>query len=935
MSEREVFSATLEPTDQAGPASCIAHETIGAVIGCYKLLQSLGESGMSAVFLAEQKEHAPRSVALKIINPVEDSPLVRARFEAERQALAQLDHPNIAKVFDGGTTHSGRPFLVMELVEGISITKYCDNEHLSLHERLKLFITVCQAVHHTHESGIIHRDLKPSSVLIALEDRKPILKIVDFGGAQVTQPSASPTAGKTLGMLQYRAPEQAEPNNFDIDTRADIFALGVLLYELLTGSPPLPTRQLQPTTFAEMLRLIQGAQPPKPSTRLSTSAELPNIAGRRKLTPKMLMRLAQNDLDWIVMKCLEKDKGRRYQSASALAIEVQCYMAHEPVLARPPSRVYRLRKFLRRNQRRVLAVAVLALLVLGGIVGATVGVPLLEQAFQEQKVVVGPDDPETLASLNRLGVDYYNAGKFELAVPLFERTLEKQKAVLGSDHPATLTTMRNLIHAYRAIGKHKLALPLVEEMFGKHKARLGPDDPDTLASMNELAAVYRATGKLGLAQSLFEETLKKRKAKLGPDHPDTLNTMHWLALVYQDAGKLNQALELFELTLEKQQLKLGADHANTLTTMHNLAVAYQAARKLDRAVALFELTVKQRKATHGADHADTLNSMHWLALAYQDAGKLKEALALFEDVLTKQKVNPGADHRDTITTMHNLAGAYEAANELDRAVALFEEAVQKQRSVRGPDHPSTMNTMFCMARACQAAGKFSQAVPLYEQLLEIQKVKLGADHADSLSTMYQLAWTQQMAGRPHLALPWLEQTLDKRRVKLGPEHPDTLLTMEKLALTYGEVRAFAKSEVLWRDLSVVRKKHHPDQSETADALRGLGETLLHQKKYAEAELPLRECLAIRAKTRPDAWNTFSAKSLLGAALIGQRRYNAAETLLIEGYQGMQQRGAPTSRLVNAAQRLVQLYEAWRRPEQAAKWRKQTEALEHPTPAPKA
>ena len=303
----------------------------GMVIEPYKLLEPLGEGGMGTVFLADQDRPVRRQVALKIIKAGMDSARVLARLEQERQALALMDHPNIAKVLDAGTTPEGRPYFVMERVKGIPITRFCDQERLTLRERLELFIPICQAVQHAHQKGIIHRDLKSSNVLVGLQDGKPVPKVIDFGvakatGQRLTERTLFTEVGCLVGTLEYMAPEQAEVNNLDIDTRADIYSLGVLLYELLTGSPPFTSRQMRGVGFEEMLRLVRDAEPPRPSARLSSSQELPRTAARCKLEPKKLVRSVHGDLDWIVMKCLAKERSRRYETANSLALDMRRYL---------------------------------------------------------------------------------------------------------------------------------------------------------------------------------------------------------------------------------------------------------------------------------------------------------------------------------------------------------------------------------------------------------------------------------------------------------------------------------------------------------------------------------------------------------------------------------------------------------------------------------
>ncbi len=347
-------------------------EHVGVVIsGRYKLLEQIGEGGMGSVWMAQQTEPVKRLVALKVIKPGMDSKQVLARFDAERQALALMEHPNIARVLDAGTTATGRPYFVMELVKGVPITRFCDEHRLTPKERLELFFPVCQAIQHAHQKGIIHRDIKPSNVLVASFDGKPVPKVIDFGiakatGEQLTEKTLVTGFGAIVGTLEYMSPEQAELNQLDIDTRSDIYSLGVLLYELLTGTTPLSRKRLKEVAMLEVLRLIREEEPPRPSTRLSTTEELPSISAQRQMEPAKLTKLVRGELDWIVMKALDKDRNRRYESANGLALDVQRYLADEPVQACPPSAGYRLRKLVRRNKGRVIAAVGMLVLVLVG-----------------------------------------------------------------------------------------------------------------------------------------------------------------------------------------------------------------------------------------------------------------------------------------------------------------------------------------------------------------------------------------------------------------------------------------------------------------------------------------------------------------------------------------------------------------------------------------
>jgi WD40 repeat protein/serine/threonine protein kinase len=365
-------------------------ESNGTAIGPYKLLEQIGEGGMGTVWMAQQTEPVKRVVALKLIKAGMDSKQVIARFEAERQALALMDHASIARVLDAGTTSAGRPFFVMDLVKGVPITRYCDEHHLTPRQRLQLFIPVCQAIQHAHQKGVIHRDLKPSNVLIALYDGKPVPKVIDFGvakaaGQALTERTLVTGFGSIVGTLEYMSPEQAEMNQLDIDTRSDIYSLGVLLYELLTGGPPFTRKQLQQSGVLEMLRVIREQEPTKPSTKLSTAEGLPTLAANRGTEPARLTRLVRGELDWIVMKALEKDRARRYETANAFAMDIHRYLADEPVMACPPSVGYRLRKFARRNKRVAVAASfVFALLVVA--VGAlAAGYARVQRSLEREK----------------------------------------------------------------------------------------------------------------------------------------------------------------------------------------------------------------------------------------------------------------------------------------------------------------------------------------------------------------------------------------------------------------------------------------------------------------------------------------------------------------------------------------------------------------------
>ncbi len=421
----------------------------------FKILQKLGEGGCGVVYMAEQTEPVRRKVALKVIKLGMDTKQVIARFEAERQALALMDHPNIAKVLDAGATATGRPYFVMELVKGIRITDYCDQNHLSTTERLGLFTQVCQAIQHAHQKGIIHRDIKPSNILVTLHDGKPVPKVIDFGIAKATeQPLTEKTVftafGQFMGTPAYMSPEQAELSGLDIDTRSDIYALGVLLYELLTGRTPFDAKELLQAGLDEMRRRIREEEPMRPSTRLSTmvDADLTEVAEQRRSEPGKLSRFIRGDLDWIVMKCLEKDRTRRYETANGLATDIQRHLTNEPVLACPPSTAYRFRKMVRRNKLAVATVSAVAVALLIGL-GLSTWMWLEERKAHRQAVLAEQKSQAKEKEARESEAEMRKMLKF------FTDT-QINRTVLPKDYKAPPTNAANEIHGVVPPGDPRL-----------------------------------------------------------------------------------------------------------------------------------------------------------------------------------------------------------------------------------------------------------------------------------------------------------------------------------------------------------------------------------------------------------------------------------------------------------------------------------------------
>jgi serine/threonine protein kinase len=502
-------------------------ERTGTQIGPYKILQQIGEGGMGTVFMAEQTEPVERRVALKIIKPGMDSRQVIARFAAEKQALALMDHVNIARVLDAGVTEQSRPFFVMELVHGVSITKYCDDNHLTPRQRLELFVPVCQAIQHAHQKGIIHRDIKPSNVMITLYDGKPVPKVIDFGVAKamdqkLTGQTLFTHYGTMVGTLEYMSPEQAEMSALGVDTRSDIYSLGVLLYELLTGSTPLSRQQMKEAAYGEILRLIRDVEPPKPSTRLSESGEsLASISAQRQTEPAKLSKLMRGELDWIVMKTLEKDRNRRYETAKDFAQDVQRYLDDEPVQACPPSAGYRVRKFLRRNKGPVTAASVIVLLLLGGIIGTSWQA---WRAIQAQRLA---KDNEQQAMTQKAQAQ----ANFELAKDAVDKYLQRI-----TNHPKL--NEKDFFQLRKEL--LETALPFYQKFVEERS-----DDPELEAARGrvylQLGGVRTAMGEIEAAQANYEE-MRTIFTKLVADFPSTPSYRQELAASHNNLGILHREL---------------------------------------------------------------------------------------------------------------------------------------------------------------------------------------------------------------------------------------------------------------------------------------------------------------------------------------------------------------------------------------------------------
>jgi serine/threonine protein kinase/tetratricopeptide (TPR) repeat protein len=720
--------------------------TPGTVIGPYRLLEQVGEGGMGTVWMAQQTEPVKRLVALKLIKPGMDSRQVVARFEAERQALALMDHANIARVLDAGTTAAGRPFFVMDLVKGVPITRYCDEHRLTPRQRLELFLPVCQAVQHAHQKGVIHRDLKPSNVLVALYDGKPVPKVIDFGvakaaGQQLTDKTLVTGFGAIVGTLEYMSPEQAEINQLDIDTRSDIYSLGVLLYELLTGSPPFTRKESEKGGVLEMLRVIREQEPTKPSAKLSTAEGLPALAANRGTEPAKLTRLVRGELDWIVLKALEKDRTRRYDTANGFALDVQRYLADEPVLACPPSAGYRFRKFARRNRGPVLAASLVFLALVVGVIGTAWGLIRAGHALREKEQ-------------ERLAADA-SAERAVQAQARAEQGFAKAKDAVDV-YLAAVTSDPNLKHKHDLqILRKKLLAAAVPfyQWFAEQQPGEAGLEAKRGAAYGRLGSVRHELGEKEAARKDYE-LMRTIFAQLVAAFPRVPEYREGLAGCHTNLGNLlaeleqrpaaekayRRALELFEEltaafpTVPEYRQGLALCHTNLGNLLAALGQMPAAEKAHRRALELFEELAADFPAVpeYRLRLASTHNNLGVLLmdLGQQPAAErvhlrgvdlCEELVALFPEV---------PDHRQELANAHNSLGvlrahlgqmpaaetAYRRALELQEELAATFPSVPTYRLDLAKSHNNLGRLLSDLGRLAEAEQACRRAVEIKEKL---------------------------------------------------------------------------------------------------------------------------------------------------------------------------------------------------------------------------
>jgi len=884
-------TGTFDPNATKGQRGRTGHHQpaeagAGTVVaGKYTLVEPIGEGGMGSVWRARQSEPVKRFVAVKLIKAGMDSKQVLNRFEAERQALAVMDHPNIAKVLDGGL-HDGRPFFVMELVKGVPITEYCDARKLTPRERLELFGPVCQAIQHAHQKGIIHRDIKPSNVLVALYDDKPVVKVIDFGvakatGAALTEHTIDTGFGGVVGTPQYMSPEQATLNNLDIDTRSDVYALGVLLYELLTGNPPFPKKELEKKGLMEFLRVVREEEPPRPSTKLSTADARATICANRGTEPEKLAALLRSELDWIVMKALEKDRARRYESALAFAADVRRYLASEAVQAHPPSTGYRLRKFVRRNKGQVIAASLVLVALLVGIAGTTTGwleakrqrdeadvarreavrdrdlkeearaAEERERTAAQREKLRASDEAETAQAVN----DFLNQDLLGQANPLREADRDiKLRTVLDraakqiegrfANRPLVEAGVRRTIgETYTGLGEYRLAVPHLRRAIDLLRQTRGADHKDTLATTLSLAESHLELHEFKPAREQFDTVLEARKRTLGEDDPATLVVKRWLGLWYLHQSRWDLAEPYLVEAREKFARILGENHRDTAEAVYTLGINYAMQRRYEIAERELLKGCELCRRVLGPDNPHTQTAESMLGYMYMEWNKLDLAEPLLVRTLDDSVRVLGADHKDTLTSVHNLA------------------------LLRGKQ------------------GRHAEATELYARAYAARRRMLGDLHSQTRQSWSFLVSAYREAGDHQRLGELIREYRDAAVREYGPDDPRTLPALKMLAGHHADRDELAEAEAVFKTIATIERAAGRGADVDADRLTLLANSHWRSNRTARALAHFEEAVKAREMQHGrDHSSTLGAVVTLGTRYRDAGRPGEAVPLLEEAYR---------------------------------------------------
>ncbi len=813
----------------------------GIQIGPYQILDCIGEGGMGAVYLANQTDPIKRQVAVKIIKPGMNSRQVVARFKAEQQALAMMNHPNIAQVFDVGVTNTGLPYFVMEYIPGQRITHFCDEKQLTTDARLNLFRQVCAAIQHAHQKGVIHRDIKPSNVMVSEESGQTRVKVIDFGVAKalnvpLTDETFQTQIGQLIGTIHYMSPEQAASRHDIIDTRSDVYSLGVLLYELITGTRPFQLDAAKEGShISQLQQLLFDTEPTKPSFHLSKKqGKRAEQLGRLQQTDsEQLYDYVKGELEWIILKAIEKEQSRRYQSPLELSQDLERFLSNEALLAGPPSKWYRARKFIARNRLEAGASLLVASTFLVAFILVVQGLIETRQAKDQAVIAKNAAIAEQQKSqqvIQLLGqfltsVDPKVYGKELKVIHLLESFSHELKQVKDRD---ILTNLYQIYaDTYANLGEYQKS----KSFFDLALANIDADDRETYCTLQSRSYKNDLYLEKDGSELSIRNLLRSCKKSLGDHHPAVLSIRQVLALYFYFAGSFEQALQLNEELLNDRQRVLDDEHPDTLLTMTNLASSYAAVGRFQDAHELENKTLSARREKLGGEHPATLVSMSNFAVSFTELGRIEAALELNETVLKLQRKILGDDHPDTLRTMANLAGNYAGMGRNEDALALDRSVVEIHKKVLGEEHPDTLSYMSLLGYSFREVGKYEDARNLLETVVANSSRQLGEEHEITQGAKRELALTYTRLGRHNEAVELNESIVGANRKVFGERHPITLKAMAMLAFSFSTLGRFQEAKELDEAVFNARKKllgeRHPDtlwaQASLASSHKDLGQ----------------------------------------------------------------------------------------------------------------